>query len=286
MLDADGVLREIEVVPSWVRVQRCTYEEVDAQLAQAPFAAMLALAERYQARRRAQGAVFIDLPEVNIRVQDGTVQVAAQPRSKSRTLVAELMIMAGEATARFALEHGLPLPFSTQDAPSIAERQPKTLAGMYALRRTMRPRQYSSQAGAHAGLGLEVYAQLTSPLRRYLDLVVHQQLRAWLRGVPCMDTQTIIARIGATEAALGGVRRAQRFSEQHWLLVYLQQHPQWQGSGIVVEKRLPRSTVLIPDLALETRVKVAESVGLDSALTLRVTGIDLPEREAYFRVVA
>ena len=285
VLGADGVLRDIEVVPSWVRVQRCTYEEVDAQLDAAPFAALWALAERYQLRRRAQGAVFIDLPEVNIRVHAGTVEIQAQPRSKSRTLVAELMIMAGEATARFALEHELPIPFSTQDAPSVEERQPSSLAGMYALRRTMRPRQYSSQVGAHGGLGLEMYAQLTSPLRRYLDLVVHQQLRAWLRGEPCMDAQTIIARIVAAEAALGGVRRAQRFSEQHWLLVYLQQHPNWQGSAIVVEKRMPRSNVLIPELAMETRVKVADNVELGSALTLRLHGVDLPAREAYFRVL-
>lgn len=285
ILGADGVLRDIEVVPSWVRVQRCTYEDVDAQLDCEPFAAMWALAERYQLRRRAQGAVFIELPEVNIRVAAGVVEIQAQPRSKSRTLVAELMIMAGEATGRFALEHELPVPFSTQDAPSVEERQPRSLAGMYALRRTMRPRQYSSQPGAHAGLGLEVYAQLTSPMRRYLDLVVHQQLRALLRGVPYMDMQTIITRIGATEAAMGGVRRAQRFSDQHWLLVYLQQQPNWQGTAILVEKRMPRSTVLIPELALETRVKVAENAELDSPLTLRLNGVDLPAREAYFRVV-
>jgi exoribonuclease-2 len=53
---------------------------------------------------------------------------------------------------------------------------------------------------------------------------------------------------------------------------------------VLVEKRMPRGTVLISALALETRVKVADSVAPDSVLPLRLTGIDLPEREAYFRV--
>ena len=53
---------------------------------------------------------------------------------------------------------------------------------MFARRRTMTASQPSSQPGRHAGLGLDQYVQATSPLRRYLDLVVHQQLRAFLAG--------------------------------------------------------------------------------------------------------
>ncbi len=283
-LDTQGRVTEVEVTPSWVRVQRLTYEQVEAQLDQEPFRSLYEQAERHQARRRAGGAVFIDLPEVKIRVSAGQVDIQPLPRLRSRMLVAEAMVMAGEAAARFALERGLPFPFTTQEPVDAAERQPTSLAAMHALRRSMRPRQYSSQPGAHGGLGLEVYAQATSPLRRYLDLVAHQQLRALLRGADPLDAQTIVTRVGAAEAAAAGVRRAERLSRQHWTTVYLQQHPGWQGEGVLVEKRTPRSAVLIAALALETRVKVADSAAPDSVLPLRLTGVDLPEREAYFRV--
>jgi len=131
---------------------------------------------------------------------------------------------------------------------------------------------------------LAVYAQVTSPLRRYLDLVAHQQLRAFLRGGAVLDAQAIIERIGAAEAAAVGVRRAERLSREHWTAVYLQQHPDWRGEGVLVEKRLPRGAVLIPALGLETRLKVAEAVELNRVLALRLTGVDLPERMARFRV--
>lgn len=195
------------------------------------------------------------------------------------------MVMAGEAAARFALERGLPFPFTTQDvAVDVSDREPAGLAAMHALRRNLRPRQYSSQPGPHGGLGLNVYAQVTSPLRRYLDLVAHQQLRACLRDGDPLEAQAIIERVGAAEAAAQGTRRAERLSREHWTMVYLQQHPGWRGEGVLVEKRLPRGTVLIPELALETRVKAGEDMALDGVLPLRLTGVELPTREAYFKI--
>ena len=284
-LDAEGAVTDVEITPSWVRVRRLSYDEVETRLDEEPFRGLYELAERYQARRRANGAIFIDLPEVKMRVSDGRVEIKPLPRLRSRMLVTEAMVMVGEAAARFALARGLPFPFTTQEVMVDAtDRQPVGLAAMYALRRTLRPRQYSSQPGPHGSLGLEFYAQITSPLRRYLDLVAHQQLRACLRGGDPLESQAIIERVGAAEAAVVGVRRAERLSREHWTMVYLQQHSGWRGQGVLVEKRMPRGVVLIPELALEARVKVAEDVAPDSVVPLRLTGVELPEREAYFRV--
>lgn len=282
-LDASGLVTDLEIAPTWIRVQRLSYAEVEQRLTEEPFCALYALAERHQARRRANGAVFIDLPEVKIDVTDGRVAIKPLARLRSRTLVAEAMLMAGEAAARFALERSLPFPYTTQETVSVPDRSPAGLAGMYALRRTLRSRRHSSQPSPHGGLGLEIYAQVTSPLRRYLDLVAHQQLRALVTGGSVLDGQAMIERIGASETAAVAVRRAERLSREHWALVYLQQHPDWRGEGVLVEKRMPRSTVLIPTLALEARVKVTDSASLDQPLPLRLAGIDLPERSAYFK---
>ncbi len=283
-LDADDVVAEIRIAPSWVRVQRLSYEAVEERLEEEPFGRFYRIALRHQARRRANGAIAIDLPEVKLRVSGDRVLIEPLPRLRSRLLVAEAMVMAGEAAARFALERDLPFPFATQEAAEASDREPVGLAAMYALRRNLRPRQYRSQPGPHGGLGLEVYTQVTSPLRRYLDLVAHQQLRAFLRGGERLDAQALVERVGAAETAAAGVRRTERLSRLHWTLVYLQRHPGWRGEGVLVEKRLPRGTVLIPSLALEARVKVAGDVEPDTVLPLRLTGVSLPEREVYFRV--
>jgi exoribonuclease-2 len=192
------------------------------------------------------------------------------------------MLLAGEAVARFALEQGIPIAFTTQDPPHSDER-PEDLAGMYALRRAFRPSQPGTTPGRHAGLGLETYVQVTSPLRRYLDLVAHQQLRAYLRGEDLLDTQEILERVGATAAVAGGVRQAERLARRHWTLVYLMQHPGWRGEGVLVEKRGPRATVLIPHLDLDARVHLRQDLPLNSPVPLVLAGVKLAELETHFQ---
>jgi exoribonuclease-2 len=201
------------------------------------------------------------------------------------------MLMTGEAVARFALEHDVPVPFTVQEAwPSLEEKMTASeeagpsLAQMFALRRSLKRSQPQSTPGPHTGLGMERYTQSTSPLRRYLDLVVHQQLRAYLRGQDVLDGQAVMERVGAAEAVRSSVRRAERLSITHWTLVYLLQHPDWQGEGVIVDKRGARDVVLIPELDLETRIYQQQDLPLDSRVWLRLTDVNLALLEAHFRV--
>jgi exoribonuclease-2 len=176
------------------------------------------------------------------------------------------------------------LPFTTQDPPESDER-PDDLAGMYSLRRAFRASEYSTLPGPHAGLGMDAYVQATSPLRRYLDLVVHQQLRAHLRGEALLDDQALMARLGATAAVSGSLRYAERLARKHWTLVYLLQHPDWQGEGVLVEKWDSRGTVLIPELDLISRLHLPADLALNATLPLALREVQLPVQEAYFEIV-
>jgi exoribonuclease-2 len=115
-------------------------------------------------------------------------------------------------------------------------------------------------------------------------LVVHQQVRAHLRGETGLGHEAVLERIGAVEAVMGGVRQAEQLSDRHWTLVYLRQQAGWHGEGIVIEQRGSSSRVLIPDLALETTLRLPAGTSLDSRLPLVLNGINLAQLEAYFRV--
>jgi exoribonuclease-2 len=284
-LTPDGQVTRLEIAPSRVRVTRLTYEDVEARLEEEPFATLYRLALAYQARREARGAVSIELPEVSVKVRQGRVVVRPLPALRSRALVEGAMIMAGEAVASFALQHGIPVPFTTQEPPEPHD-PPRTLSEMFALRRLLKRSQYRSVPGPHSGLGLEHYVQVTSPLRRYLDLVVHQQLRAYLRGEPLLSAEAILERIGAVEAIIGNVRQVERLSLIHWTLVYLLQNPSWRGEGVLVEKHGASGKLLIPALGLETQMHLPEELPLDSRLILAVSWVDLPHLDVRFRVVA
>ena len=79
----------VEVVPSWVRVTRLTYDEVDTRLDEEPFKRLHRLAQDYEARRRDHGAISIELPEIKVFVQAGQVMLRPLPPLKSRALVQE-----------------------------------------------------------------------------------------------------------------------------------------------------------------------------------------------------
>ena len=279
----DGTVAQVEIVPSVVRVSRLSYDEAEARLEETPFQELLAIAQKHEARRVANGAVQIDLPEVKIRLNEaGEVDIRPLPPLKSRDLVREAMLLTGEAVAQFARQHNIPIPFTTQDPPEeIVEGA--TPSANFARRRTMTGSQPGNTPGPHAGLGLDQYVQATSPLRRYLDLVVHQQLRAFLLDEPMLDEQAVMERVGAAYAVGGDVRYAERLSNAHWTAVYLLRQPGWTGEGIVVDRRGKRDLVLLPALGSETSIYKKEPNPLDTVLEVTLQKVDLPQREAHFR---
>ncbi len=282
-LDEAGNVINLEITSSWINVQRFSYAEAETLLADQPFRSLHQLAVRNQARRRQNASVEIDLPEVKVCVQDGQVEIIPIPPLRSRSLVKEAMLLCGEAVAQYARNKDIPLPYSTQPPPGNYEIS-DGLAGMFAMRRAMQRSQLSTIPGPHAGLGLKHYVQITSPLRRYLDLTAHQQLRNHLQNKALLSVREIMERIGAIEA-LGNLRQAERLSNKHWTLVYLLQNPHWEGEGVLVEKQGKRAIVLIPDLALEIRLRLSENLPLNSRIGLRNPKVNLPELDVHFQVL-
>jgi exoribonuclease-2 len=280
----DGRLADIEIRPTWIRAQRLTYAQAEARLAEAPFAALDAAAARFRARRETQGAAGIDLPEVSVRVQDGEIVIRPIDRHGSRAMVMDLMLMAGEAAAAWCGERAVPIPHATQPPPDSIQ-QPESMAAMYAYRRQFKPSRTSVEPGPHFGLGLDAYARATSPLRRYADLLVHQQLRAALRGNTPLTAEQVSARAGEADQGGIAVRRAERQSNLHWKLMYLRRQKDWQGEGVVVELGERKDTVMVPDLALETKLRAKSDLRLDQQLRLGIADVDPYDADVRFRIL-
>ena len=116
--------------------------------------------------------------------------------------------------------------------------------------------------------------------------MTHQQLRAQLRGETPLPLAAVSERIAAAELVSANLRRTERLSNLHWKLIYLQRNPQWRGRGVVVELSDRRATLIIPELALETKLRLSDAVSLNSELELSVREIDLADQVARFRVLS
>jgi exoribonuclease-2 len=295
VLNEDASLAEADILPSRVRVTQLSYEEADRIVLEtgvperdaAVLAGLFALGERNTARRRAGGAVFIDLPELHIQVRDGQVSMEPIVPRKSAEMVRECMLLAGEGAAWWVLHRArellgssLPFPFVVQEIGDLPSRPLPGYAGSWQLRKSMRPRGLSLKPGLHQGLGLDVYTQVTSPLRRYTDLLAHQQIRAALRGLKPLGEDEVLLRMGAGEAAMVASAQAERASRIHWTLAYLEDKIGSRWEGIVMEKKGSLVRALIPALGLDTQLK-REAEPNDS-IPLSLVSLRIPEGEAVF----
>jgi exoribonuclease-2 len=156
------------------------------------------------------------------------------------------------------------------------------MAGSYQLRRCMRPRTLSLKPAPHWGLGLDVYSQVTSPLRRYTDLLAHLQIRALLRGEQPLSPDELAPRLAAADAAAQAVVQAERASRLHWTLAWLSDKKDSIWDAAALEKKGNRWAMLIPALAFETQVPLRKDVAPNDTVKLALKSVNIPRGEAIF----
>jgi len=290
IVDNDGMVLDTEIFPSIVKVRRMTYEEADRVMDTEKGAdhtdavalrALSSLSQKIHNRRIAYGAINIDLPDVHITVENEKIEVTPIVDYRSSFLVKECMIAAGEGAGNWAAGKRLPFPYISQEV----EIQGKVLggfAGSMQLRKCMRPRTLSVKPGRHQGLGLDTYTQVTSPLRRYTDLLAHIQIRAFLRGNKPLSSDDVSARLGFSDAAVTAVVHAERASENHWKMVYLSDKKDSVWDTVATENKGNRWVVIIPQLALETQVFLQRNVSPNDKIKLILKSANIAKGEAVF----
>jgi exoribonuclease-2 len=205
-------------------------------------------------RRRGKPSVNAAVLDYSFRIEDGRVRI--EPRRRGAPLdklVSELMILANASWGEL-----------------LAERD---VAALYRVQSSGKVRM-SVHAEAHEGLGLACYAWMSSPLRRYVDLVNQWQLVAALgaRKPPFARTsEVLLAALRAFEVTHARYDEYQRMMENYWCLRWLLQEAVAEANAVVLRENLVRFEALplavrvpsLPALAAGTRVRLAvESVDL------------------------
>jgi ribonuclease R len=171
---------------------------------------MNALAKRIQRRRLEEGQIVLELPEVELVLDENgrVVGTAKEDTSFTHTLIEMFMVEANEAVAR--LFDSMNLPFMRrihpEPEPDSSERlrhfvqvagyrlpkdlnrkaiqyllgsvrgKPESFAINLAVLKSLARAEYSPEAVGHYALASEHYCHFTSPIRRYADLMVHRLL--------------------------------------------------------------------------------------------------------------
>ena len=228
VLDGHGELHACRFEESVIRSRyRLHYGQVQEALdgrtlmpgdVQLPLERLRALARALRARRRAAGALDLEVPEVKAWVDERgrPLKLERRPHLESHELIEEFMLLAnrcvgGEGAQRrsgllYRIHEppsgrklgeldlmlkalGLPRPGDLGDPARALQavlRAPldpprRRLVHRLVLRTLMRAR-YLERDSGHFGLATREYCHFTSPIRRYPDLHNHRRVREWIRG--------------------------------------------------------------------------------------------------------
>jgi len=179
-----------------------------------------------------------ELPDMTIKARpspDGIdgwqVDIYAKEQEKANRIVTELMLAANEAVALYGDTHGVPMPYRSQGMDLLSddeiEMTPEGPCRSWLAIMSTGRSQIASKPMPHAGLGLDMYVQVTSPVRRYADLALHFQIKSHLRGDPLpfpgnADGDSVgETMVGIAQNAGTISRQLERPANDYWLKEFL-----------------------------------------------------------------
>ncbi|MBC7475884.1 MAG: RNB domain-containing ribonuclease [Candidatus Sericytochromatia bacterium] len=197
------------------------------------------------------------MPELKIKIADDKKVVISKYKqnSSSQAIISELMVFANSLIAEYTYKNKIPCIYRYQDEPSEvidfnSDINPIIL--MYKQRRFMKKSETSTVANEHHGLGLNSYTQMTSPIRRYSDLVVHRQLKSYLRtGEPFYSEEKIKEVINFSEHSIYIANLIQRTSNRYWVCKFLSNYIGCKTPALVLDIVDERYQVQLSDYLIE-----------------------------------
>ena len=269
-LSAAGEITGYSIYPSRIKIAaRLSYDACDQMLlSESDTTQAVALRRMHDAalklrdRRRAAGALLIHRREPKIKVNsNGEIELTLIDNlSPSRQLVAELMVLSNYAAARWAADNRVPIIYRVQ--PNVG--------GDFAAQR---PR-LSLHPEFHAGVGLDYYAQASSPIRRYMDLVLQRQLLAALAHPPSIAYQAdeLLTVLANAEAAEADGKELERRAKRYWTLRYLERN----ALGVPLEATVFRdgASAELDAYAARGALRGAPRLGSQSRIMVQIARVD------------
>jgi len=160
------------------------------------------------------------------------------------------MILYNASAARFAQSSALPVIYRVQAPPDGKDfpfgrelaYEPHTARALF---KRIRPARLSLEVGAHAGLGEAAYIQITSPIRRYSDLIMQRQLLAHIRGRrPVYEQGELYRVLAAVEDTSREISAIERSSIRFWALEYLARAAGGQEYTAIALFEIPGGTLV------------------------------------------
>jgi exoribonuclease-2 len=295
---------------TWVRVARgFTYNEVLESLEGAEvsitdaassydyhsvFKTFRNFADALFEKRMENGGVESDREfEMKVVVSEDSISTWKLPKKcPARTLIAEMAIVANTIIAGTLKEASIPCIYRTQLPAAIYESDsssPVTLADSSGKgsQASFNKVITGTAHGPHATLGVDIYTQATSPVRRYSDLLVQRQLAAFLSGVeeePIYTADELEFFLDGTAYIRDGIRLIEKWGVRYWILKYIYSRKSDIFPAVVIEKRREHIIVELVDFMIRGRLFPSAGSSYEKGTPLTVSISEFDPRKGFIRI--
>ncbi|MBN1225832.1 MAG: RNB domain-containing ribonuclease [Deltaproteobacteria bacterium] len=264
--DKDMELVNYRFLPTIIRVaHQYTYDEVNSIYKDDPvFLRLYQLAMNLRKDREVNGALLIPLPEIDFQFSNNSgidIKLIEQD-TPSRIIVSESMILYNRLAAKFASEIGLPILYRSQEKPQerLATDEFSYIYYVFQQRRKLRPLLVDTSPLPHSGLGVDSYTNITSPLRRYVDMVVQRQLYAALLNKRPIYNEARLKEINMlTQQTLKDIFLIKKNRMRYWILKYLSRKINDTFRAIVFQKLGYKYLIILKDLIFIADIPAPDS---------------------------
>jgi len=275
--DSLNEIKGYDIFPSIIKVsRRNTYAQADNQIhSDQGLSYLLHLTQHLRGKRVKAGAIFLAIPELNIKVDEQkTIQVNKREReTPSEIIISELMILTNWLCASFLQERGIPLIYRNQSEPKeMVEGAGKDdLFLNYKQRRQLNRVTLSTAPGNHSSLALKPYSTFTSPIRRYTDLTAQRQLKSALIEDRKPYSEDRLKQTAVdTEINQTKINLVREQSHRYWLIKYLEDKIGETLPALVLNHSLNRCELLLTDYLLEVNIPSSPADSLSPGTTTKI----------------
>ncbi|MBN1906609.1 MAG: RNB domain-containing ribonuclease [Deltaproteobacteria bacterium] len=284
--DMNGEIFDYRFVPSIICIKRhLTYDHVNniyETEKDTIFHWLYRLALKRQRHRVEQGgALILSLPELSISIdKDNSINIGlVRQETPSRMMIAEMMILYNWLAARFCRDNRVPTIYRAQKEPSekLGLEDGNYIYYVFRQRRKLQPLNIDVEPLPHSGIGLDSYINVTSPIRRYFDLISQRQMLNFMfRGTPFYNREELDRIITQVTAVIKDLNTVKRNRHNYWIIRYLETRAGKPIPAIVLDVLKGRYRVILTDFFITAEIKREKESRLTAGeeIYVRVTKAD------------
>lgn len=244
----DCQFKKVTIYKSIIKVEKATYYPLANEMLESDdwLKSAYLFSEQLKQEREKNGAIILPRQaELEIKVVDNEIVIEHENRDElTAGMIAEFMIWANHAAALWFKENSIPCLYRVQEGDSEADI-PKCkefdAVIFWNTLKLMRKTTVGPDFGKHFSLGVNGYTQISSPLRRYSDLLLHRQIKSFLDNQPIMNQEELNKRVMISDIAVDHAEDTMRDREKYYMLKYLklqQKNSEVIFDGIIVDSGL------------------------------------------------